>query len=332
MNTFGMVLLARSPAAPRAGEWIDTCPHEPEERPLLRRTLSQIMKMTRLTSSLGIAAIGAASLVSTASAAPEQTVVHELRGYNSFTATRTSKALVRFPGRTPARDLRTTFDGDGRVYGFRLQKTGHYESESLRPEINNITVGRCKQRACRAHRRIGLPNFGDLGDTLSGTWDLYVIADGAPVTVTMKLAGISGRTSAHVTHRITSRIETLTPMVHEGNGKNLYSAGSFSPIPEADLAFVGLWFRGDTHAASRFGDCAYNEGDVTQPPREELAFLPGCPTGDGFDFSDTDQYPGRFVTQFTSIRDGCCTNGIGAWYEGAAMIKYAGAVALYMQL
>jgi hypothetical protein len=103
---------------------------------------------------------------------------------------------------------------------------------------------------------------------------------------------------------------------------------SFKPITE-DLGLMGLWVDEDSHAATTYGDCAYSKKDVSRPPAES-AFLPGCPTGDGFEFKNVSDDPGnQSITVLSSARFGDNV-GLGGWYSSGGEVTYSGAVAMWV--
>lgn len=261
--------------------------------------------------------------------------VHELTGVTTFTASETSATVIRFPRAVDfLKDFHASYDGDGRVTGFIMRKRGRYEQEGYRPVIVNTTIGQCKKRGCDARDM----NFSFTvcfcdDRLLSGTWELYVIADGAPVRLTIKNDNLEGRTSHYVTGDVTSQIQTLDPRIEERNTRTVFSAGDFTELKQADFGMVGLWVVGNPHAATAVGDCLYYDGsDFGYPnvhPPEEVAFMPGCPTGNGdaFPYVDPDGGRGGVISTTASF---CCPVGVGGWYTTAAQVNRYGAVAFWI--
>ncbi|MDQ3939752.1 MAG: hypothetical protein M3238_00180 [Actinomycetota bacterium] len=269
------------------------------------------------------------------SAPPNGPQVHQLRGTSVFTASQTSSTLVRFPRAVDfLEEFRPSYEGNGRVTGFIMRKQGRYEQEGYRPVIESATIGQCKKRGCEGRD-------ADFSFTvcfcnsreLTGTWELYVLADGAPVTVTFKSKPLDGRSTASVMQRAAAEIKTLDPRVQESTTKTLFSAGDYTRLKEADFGLVGLWVTGAPHAATAIGDCLYyDNGDYGYPsvaPPEEAAFLPGCPTGEGSAYPYVDQNGGGGGMIFTSASF-CCPVGLGGWYTTAADVKRYGAVAFWI--
>lgn len=258
---------------------------------------------------------------------------HVLTGSSTFTASATSKTLVRFPHQVDHQDLQVSWKGAGRVRGFILRKLGSYEQEGFRPVMQGVSAGRCKKRGCAGQGDFRFVVCFCGKDDLVGGWELYVIADGAPVEVTIRIKGVAGRDDVAVTHRVPTDIRTLRPRVDDGATHSLVSAGDYADLDDVDFGLVGIWVDGDPHAASAIGDCNYYDfsefGYPSLLPPEEVAFLPGCPTGDGFVFPSVDTDGGAGGAFLTSSGFGKQV-GVGGWYQTASVVKDYGAVALWI--
>lgn len=270
----------------------------------------------------------------TAQGRPEREV-HVLTGVSKFTASATAKTLVRFPKPvTFFKEFKPSYTGDGRVTGFILRKLGHYEQEGYRPVMESASIGRCKESGCKSKGSdfTFIVCFCD-DEKLAGTWELYVIADGAPVTVTFRSKNLGGTDHVSVREKANAQVQTLDPRVEESTGHTLMSAGDYTELDQADFGLVGLWAVGNPHAATTLGDCMYydysDEGDLALLPPEEIAFLPGCPTGDGYVHPIIDPNGGRGGAIFTSAGFGP-TVGVGGWYQTAAVVQSYGAVAFWL--
>lgn len=260
---------------------------------------------------------------------------HELVGRSKFVASSTSRTLVSFPRPVDfMNEFRTKYDGNGRVRGFILRKVGNYEQEGLRPVIESATIGRCKTRGCDARKdEFSFTVCFCDSRKLTGTWELYVLADGAPVTVVLGIKGLNGRQRIEVRERVRAQVQTLKPRVEESEGRTLMSAGDYSRLKDVDFGLVGLWMSGDPHLASSVGGCHYHDyrefGYPSVFPPEEVAFLPGCPTGEGSVYPHVDQDAGGGGVIFTSGGFGNEV-GLGGWYQTAAVVKQRGAVVFWL--
>ena len=191
-------------------------------------------------------------------------------------------------------------------------------------------MGMCSKRGCKTRA-------GDLplltvcfcrGRNLSGVRELYVIADGAPVTVTLKLLGSESRSHIRASGYVPSQVKSLEARVEDSNGRRVYSVGDFTSLSEPGFGFVGLWAISDPHAATAVGECLYYGDDLAVP--ETVAFLPGCPTGHGHPSAFVDADAGRGGASLASSALGDL-QGLGGWYTTAGTVKRSGAVALWLQ-
>lgn len=253
--------------------------------------------------------------------------IHALSGKTTFRASETSSALIRFPTDVNfLKEFRASFQGDGRVQGFILRKTGEYKQEGFRPVIENITIGQCARRGCSARNQSGSTTGFGVGKHLSGVWELYIVADGSPVTVTFRIEGLAGRSHVPVNNRARAHTKTLRPVIHETHSHAVYSAGHFTSLTQADYGVVGLWVVGTPHLATGYGDCIYY-GEAALP--ETVAFMPGCPAADGEPDVHGSGDLGRGGVVFTSAAFDDA-RGLGGWYTTAAVVERYGAVALWI--
>lgn len=271
-----------------------------------------------------------ASITGSPQAAMADAQVHDLTRRNTFTATTTSSTLVRFPNAVSLRgQFASRYEGGGRVYGFILRKVGHFEQEGERPVMQGVSIGKCRQRGCKA-RETSSSTVCFCDGQLSGLWKLIVIADGAPVTVTFVLKNSYGRLRTEVTDPVTSQIKTLRPTVDETDGNTLYSAGDFTELEQVDFGLVGIWVLGNPHVVSAVDDCVYHEEGLPPPP-DDLAFLPGCPTGGSVRPFVEDGDGGSGGVALTSTWY-CCPVGLGGWFATVSEVKRHGATALWLDL
>jgi hypothetical protein len=254
----------------------------------------------------------------------------ELGRHSVFTASETSSLLVRLPKRQSLLDMKSfnmDSEGDGRVTGFMLIEQGVKPREAA--TVNGLTVGRCSKRACRARNS----EFRFFGTTNiyryipSGIYRLYVVADGAPVTVTFRASNLSGRVRARPTRRERTDLRTLTPRVDVDGAHSLYSAGDYTDLNggKPDFGFLGLWVEADAPAAATaWGSCIYYNDESPDPP-EDRAFTPGCPEGDSYPSA----FPARRVVSTTRV-NGQVPYGLGAWYSTTSPVSDYGAVAFWI--
>lgn len=268
------------------------------------------------------------------SATSRSRVVPALAGHSTFVTSSTSRWLVRLPQDVAAKDISTNFSGDGRVIGFFFIDARKPLKQAAM--LHGQAIGRCKKQACKARKPYFKFTFRwNVSDTLKkGSYEVYVLADGAPVTFEIDLDGLPGRREFTGGTAVPSVIETLPGRMSEDNQANVYSAGDFVDPRriEPDFGLVGVWAIGTNHVATAFGDCYYYPGDLNTPPWEEIAFLPHCPTGDSFEHNFVSQEPLQddgFV--YVSGNFGGPT-GIGGWYSSASIPEEYGAVAAWVDL
>jgi hypothetical protein len=249
-----------------------------------------------------------------------------LRGVSRFTATEPSAILVRFPQPIDVSDFHVGYEAAGRASGFVLTKVGHYPDESQRPVMEDVTIGQCLTRGCKA--RPGMhAQFGFNVAKLRGVWRLTMIADSAPVTVALRLKDVPGRSRIRLRAPVAAEIKTLEPTVWTEDDDQLMSAGAFSDVADSDFGMVGLWLDGDGHVATGYGICMYEQ----RPPYpDEAAFAPGCPLGDRYNATANGK-GGRAGVIFSagSLNR---TDGLGAWYSTNAEVSRYGAVALWLDV
>lgn len=250
----------------------------------------------------------------------------------TFVATETSRTQVRFASiawdQIPHLHLR----GQGRLYGFILRKTGDYEQESDRPHYKWIASAACDTRGCKTdpaeHAGAAGSSHGRPVKTLSGVWDVYVIADHARVEVDLSIAGSRGRDEIRVTGAVASELRTFAPTVHEAAGKTFYSGGGFTTLDDTDFAQSATWVYGAPYAASTAGLCSYMTED--QAPAQE-AFLPQCPGGpETFRLPMWDASTGALRQPVYSGAFVEGERGLGAWHAAAGVIEEFAAVGFWI--
>ena len=217
-----------------------------------------------------------------------------LAGLNTFTATRTSRAVVDV---VRAVDIPVT-PGDGHVRGLTVKGAGRIVGLALVSPDGRLGLVQLEMRTCFA---VGCTStekgFGQL--PLATTWGaptptgiskppttfrlpagrylLSVFTDGAPVTVTWRLPHLAGH--CHLALRLAQHEQQATP-AEQGQlagspvTPRSYAEGTGSVT--TDIGVLGFAHRSDAtpHAQSDVSWCIY---DQSGPPGGVLA--PGCPDG-----------------------------------------------------
>lgn len=207
---------------------------------------------------------------------------------NTFTASTTSGIRVRVPasaayvGGADSDDIR--IEGGGRMAGWLLVQEGV-------PILERVVVMTSHSRFC------GVPGCTD-GEPLfwhtthnvhkdratkvqtltEGDYILYVIADETPVTVTLRLAGLTGTRRITLTRPADAGIRI--PRVHATlePTKSVYSFGEEVDYSgPSGIAIELMRFRTGRSFANRRETCSYVDGPKVPSP---LAYAPGCPAAD----------------------------------------------------
>ena len=263
-----------------------------------------------------------------ATAKPKAIVVD---GTTTFTASQTSMTRIRFAQPLANDDYHFHIKGNGRLYGFIMRKVGYYgdetgpKQEGARPTIKAVTTGECTKRGCvKKHDPFHFISLYNVKD-LRGEWDFYVIADGPPVRIQIKVKGSKSNDVVRVNGPVRSEMRTMTPRVHETNTDSVYSAGDFSRLKDPDFGTIALWAIGRPHVVTGHGLCHYAKREDVP---DDVRLLPGCPTGYSNPF--VHPYPGEmggFIA--VSMGDGD-TRGLAGWFGAAAAVERFGAVGLWI--
>lgn len=249
-----------------------------------------------------------------------------LRGVSRFTTSEPRSILVRFPRPIDVADLHFDYEAAGRASGLVLTKVGPYPDESQRPILEDVTIGRCSMRACKARPGMRV-QFGFNVVELEGVWRLSVIADSAPVTATLRLKDVPGTSDTHLRTPAAAEIRTLKPSLWSKDGNQVVSAGGFTEVARSDFGMVALWLEGERDMASGYGACMYEQRPLYP---KEAAFAPGCPLGARYNATEYGKGgQGGVVFSVGSLNR---TDGLGAWYSTTAEVSRYGAVALWLDV
>lgn len=253
-----------------------------------------------------------------------------LRKNNRFTVHQSASLLVRLTRPVSLRDnFHVKVEGRGRLVGFAFQLQDRTIEPSRRPLIAGFHPGRCLRRGCRGNPP---PLFFYQGFNFSrlrlprGLYRLYVIADGAPARLQIRLDNLHGGRVFRPSDPVTAEIKTLPVRVQEEVSQTVYSAGAASTLTGPGLTFVTLWVNSTEHLASVIGGCFYPK----DPPPAPVAFLPGCPTGESEEFINGPRLtnPTWFVYGATDIT---FLEAVGAYHVTAGRVQEVGSVALWMR-
>lgn len=222
--------------------------------------------------------------------------------------------------------------GDGRLVALYLM---HEEDWAVRKNGAYLAVERfgwCAERACSpdpfASTSGGARTSRD-GTLPAGTYRLFLIADGAPASVTIELRGLSGATRLRPRFEAEHELRTLEPREPvEGVGP-FYSAGAEKPFDGPGISFLGHYFDPDGPGAATFGYCVYRKDAPGDPATAYLP--PGCPTTR---LSNTWL---RYQTPTTSHVMGFTLGmteipaALGAWHVASAPVSTSVTIGLWLR-
>ncbi len=240
--------------------------------------------------------------------------------------------------------------GGGRFAGFVLVK------ETSRDTSENFLIaGRfsdCASRGCASEKKpmnyvspsniAGSPSgFVDLDP---GRYRLYLIADGTPVRIVLRLDGLEGRSSISPT--TPAAVDLRAPSVHvsHNDGPAVWAAGSTYEGGAEGLIVVNMFVESRNLDRVGLGGCVY--AYPTAPP-EEAAYGPHCTAlaqalGGGFAFTYRPPEGPRRESVYLTARLGYGEGslpfqnldgryGVGVWYASNAPIDDSGAMAFLLR-
>lgn len=128
-----------------------------------------------------------------------------------------------------------------------------------------------------SHRNLFGEQTDEQGNVLipPGAYDLYLLADGSPVTVTLKVKGLEGVQRFAPSAQVRYQVVNPPPVLFEENTRAFYSHGRTIEFGagRAAIALDILRFQGDFWASGQYGVCLYG-GRPPGPP--EVNYGPAC--------------------------------------------------------
>lgn len=169
----------------------------------------------------------------------------------------------------------------------------------------------------------------------AGDYKLYVITDGAPSEVVLRLDGLTGRTGIRASGDVEFDSELMTTRL-DAPGKAVYSAGGSGKFETDDgLIFSYMVIVNRAWVAGEFGRCVW-KGEARGP--EPVSWGPHCPTAED-PMVETMQYgPDEFGVEngkgFYSATAGlnAGTYTLSHWYEAASLVDRAASYAFWLDL
>lgn len=235
------------------------------------------MKISRMIgAAMALAVALAAVEAPTGATALAETRAIELRATNHIQATATGYAEVTIP--RPATVRFSFFDnpdvrlkGGGRFTGlFLVQQRVERPAAIYAARLRHCYEPGCKSgygwffmfpTGIKWKRKLVVP---------AGDYRLYAVVDGAPLSATLKLGGLTGKAEVRPTHRVYSEVGTSAAGLPVNN---VYSGGSTYRLPGKGLAMLAFSNESSASVAEIDGDCLYKG----RPPVDEaIAYAPGC--------------------------------------------------------
>lgn len=272
-----------------------------------------------------------------ASARVEPTAPVSLAGVTVIRGEGPASMLVRVPKPVDTRSKNTSgYDrrppvmlfGDGRIVGFVLTAV-EPDKSGYAPSYAGWRAGRCLTRACDEPRdgMAMLSVVSNLEDGVlpTGTYRLYLIADGAPVKVRLELDGLEGQRSLRPQERVVTNIKTVEPVVLDTEpGDAVYWAAASTKLKGAGFPIFTLWVEGDgAPPGGTLEQCAFDE-----TPATPFSYAPGCPGADDSHRAPLDSHSnyGSFWNHYLDLWQATSVS-----YVSPGDIKRAGLVAFWIK-
>jgi hypothetical protein len=188
---------------------------------------------------------------------------------NGLLVTRGSRSSIRF-------------NGDGRAVGIVLLE------DEPDPEQRSLLIWMqtrfCENRGCSGTEAShswtyeGLERDDERGKVYvpPGDYFLYLIADGAPARVTLRLDGLKGRSHLEPQQQARGGVRTPQVRMDAGPSRQAYWFGEdVSFEGDYGIMYTAMRVEADNWAAGERGFCVYSG----QPDFGQLAYSPLCPSG-----------------------------------------------------
>lgn len=275
--------------------------------------------------------VTAAAVSVTAGPAAAAPRVPVLRGHTTVTADSTTFTTVRLPRDVEGfEEIETTLHGRGRVRGLVLTEV----AENFSDAATYVTVapGYCTTPGCgdEENEYGGWSFLLYRGGVLpAGTYRLFVIADGAPQRVELRIEGLRGRTSITPKNPALVDLDSFRHHPISTPDGPVWMGGGFSELggPSRGFALLEMWGYSDVPAPRPYtwGTCVYWEREHPAPDR---AFAPTCPGSEQPQTHFVDAARG-YVAALTAFGD--LPYGMGG-YSVVPLTSRHGGVGLWMPL
>ncbi|MDQ3952737.1 MAG: hypothetical protein M3279_07230 [Actinomycetota bacterium] len=262
-----------------------------------------------------------------------RTAPAKLAGRTRITGNATSVTWVTIPKPVAFGTDDIRIQGAGRIAGFVLTETPVDDLE--REFVMAARTSLCETPGCTSndvYEFVAGPPPGTADIMLEpGRYLLYLLADGAPVSVTLRLQGVRGATEVRPSTPVDAGVsvpdaETRTTLA----GDRAYWFGDSASIAADAGLFVGvLGLEAKQWVEGVHGSCLQRE--VHSPP--QVAFSPLCPAGggmrsvEGYPLSPIDRK--LYVPSIWNVEPGGDW-GLGLHYVAAADVQKVSAMTFHL--
>lgn len=205
-----------------------------------------------------------------------------------------------------------------------------------------LRLGSCARRGCETMRPPAQVFYGDPHHERwlhlePGPYRLYLIADGAPVSVTLELRGLDGTTQLRPHDDAGIDLKPTRPTLDLLPTRNLYSAGANYRLDTWGISVNAFVARSAASVGGEtMGDCFYRGG---APPRAG-AFLPPCSVPGtplsayrgAFAFNDPEGlHPGRMFGLINVVHGRPKGRwGYGFWFHSPTPVEVVNGMGLFI--
>ncbi|HEV3474785.1 MAG TPA: hypothetical protein VG602_05440 [Actinomycetota bacterium] len=235
---------------------------------------------------------------------------------------------------SPATFRNTVLRGDGPAQGFLL-------TDNVLPSDGGkyVYVWHLVRSLSRSVQDYAEGNFELRGSGMfvipAGTYSLYIISDGNPVTLTLPFEGRTGAASYQASRVLLLDFRILDDRIPDPIGQNnVWSAGhagTFRGPGFHAMTWSAVGELPDVAAAA--GSCYY----FGRPQNDNTAYLPGCPNSLTEDILANQVFQGGAtadtpVQAFTSAFSGPGGRAIGWWRASAEPLERIAALSYFFEL
>lgn len=295
---------------------------------------------SRALAALLAASCSAVVLTAPAPAAAARTTPQQLAGTTRIVGDSTTATWVTVPQEAsftwklgPNPDV--TIEGGGRMAGIFITEPDFEDSGRVFALMGRASF--CRDRGCTSEDSYQFltgenPDEPPMHEFVlpAGRYLLYLIADGAPVSVTLRLHGLTGKTKLVPRSPVDAELHVPTPETEVmGPEKKVYWFGDAGTL-DADGGLVAGAMSVETKNWSRgsWGSCL--QRDVLEP--EPVVYSPACPAGASARTTVGSTVPGDKHIHDTSIWTVAPGGrwGLGMDYIAVAEVQKVAAVTLYL--